>query len=363
MKKWNIGWGAVSACNMNCEFCYSSEKRKCSTDITYQDWKRFVDENAMSIATINYGTGENAISADWFKLIRYIRANYPHIRQALTTNGFVSEAVKKNPEHMSAFLEAIDEVDVSLDFADAKRHGEFRGQPRAYEWAVSAMELCHNNKIPLTIVIMGSRVNLYEENLRGIFEVAKRFDAIVRINMYRPTNGINGCSSRYILSIEDLLKCLRFLNDNYSVLSLNDPLLSSLLTDETVSDPSGIDSLRILPNGDVTPSTYLITDEYVIANLRENVSLECIEERILQKGIIKRVTPNDCGNCVHKDTCCGGVLDRRYLWYGNLNRKDPYCFADNSELKNKYNFKIKLSEEKFQSVHNGYLPTMFFKNR
>lgn len=363
MKKWNIGWGVVSTCNMNCEFCYSSKKRKESTDITYEDWKRFIDENAMHIATINYGTGENAISEDWFRLINYIRTNYPHIRQALTTNGFVSEAVKRNPEHMRIFLEAIDEVDVSLDFADTQRHGEFRGQPHAYEWALNAMSLCYENKIPLTIVIMGSRVNLYEENLRGIFEIAKCFDAIVRINMYRPTNGINDLSSKYILSTENVLRCLQFLNENYSVLSLNDPLFSSLLTDETVVDPSGIDSLRILPNGDITPSTYLITEEYVISNLRSGVSLEHMEDCILQQGVIKKVLPKECNDCMHKDTCCGGVIDRRYLWYGDLSQRDPYCFANDHNLKENYPFKIKLSQDKFQSVHDGYLPTMFFKNR
>ena len=26
-KKWNIGWGTVSACNMKCEFCYSKTRR------------------------------------------------------------------------------------------------------------------------------------------------------------------------------------------------------------------------------------------------------------------------------------------------------------------------------------------------
>ena len=32
MNKWNIGWGAVSECNMKCQFCYSQKVRKDSTD-------------------------------------------------------------------------------------------------------------------------------------------------------------------------------------------------------------------------------------------------------------------------------------------------------------------------------------------
>ena len=321
MKKWNIGWGVVSSCNMNCEFCYSSERRNLSSDISFSYWKKFIDENAAYIATINYGTGENSISQEWFKLIRYIRVNYPQIRQSLTTNGYISVATERNEDNMRAFLTSIDEVDVSLDFADAVRHCAFRGQPKAYEWARNAMALCYRNNIPLTIVVLGSKQNLTEENIAGIFDVAKQYDAIVRVNMYRPTHGINEKSRKYILSIQDLLEFLRFVKDRYKVLSLNDPVISSLLTDSTVDDPSGMDSLRILPNGDVTPSTYLITDEFVIANLKNGVSLRTLEDSTALKNTIRKIIPKACHDCEHREKCCGGVLDRRYLWYGTLSER------------------------------------------
>ena len=95
MKKWNIGWGTVSHCNMNCQFCYSKHKRKDSKDLKYNDWIKFIDENHSKINSINYGTGENTLDETWFDLVAYIRRNYPQIRQALTTNGHLSEAVKK----------------------------------------------------------------------------------------------------------------------------------------------------------------------------------------------------------------------------------------------------------------------------
>ena len=60
--------------------------------------------------------------------------------------------------------------------------------------------------------------------------------------------------------------------------------------------------------------------------------------------------------------CKGGVIDRRYLWTGSLDSKDPYCFVDEEDLMEKIEG-ITLSNESFNSVHDGYLPTMFFKNR
>ena len=120
MKKWNIGWGTISHCNMNCQFCYSKYRRKNSKDLSYSDWIKFIDENHLKINSINYGTGENTLDKNWFKLVSYIRCNYPEIRQALTTNGHLSEAVK-DPECMEAFVNGIDEVDVSLDFCNEEQ--------------------------------------------------------------------------------------------------------------------------------------------------------------------------------------------------------------------------------------------------
>ena len=78
--------------------------------------------------------------------------------------------------------------------------------------------------------------------------------------------------------------------------------------------------------------------------------------------IVENVIPKECKNCKFVSLCKGGVVDRRYLWNGNLNKRDPYCFVDNPELMHKLK-DITLSNEKFESVHDGYLPTMFFKSK
>ena len=75
MNKLSVGWGPISACNMNCQFCYSRHKRTNSKDLHYDDWVKFIDENNREIEAINYGTGENSLSLDWFKLVKYIRHN------------------------------------------------------------------------------------------------------------------------------------------------------------------------------------------------------------------------------------------------------------------------------------------------
>ncbi len=198
-KMWNVGWGPVSSCNMNCAFCYSKSKRKEVKDLGFNNWLKFIDENAYAINSINFGTGENSLDSNWFILIDYIRSNYPHIRMSLTTNGHLYEAVRNNSYFYNAFVKSIDEVDISLDFADEGKHNKFRGQPKAYEWAMHTLRLCKDTGKLTTIVFLGSEVNVSKSQIDGLFQIASQFDAILRMNIYRPTDGINSFSSKFIL--------------------------------------------------------------------------------------------------------------------------------------------------------------------
>lgn len=356
-KKWNIGWGTVSTCNMNCEFCYSKFKRNTKSDLGLKEWIDFVDSNHEHIKSINYGTGENSMSDDWYLLVQHIHKNYPTIKQALTTNGYISEVIKRDSEKKKIIIDGIDEFDISLDFANAEKHNKFRGQSNAYKWAMETLEFCNiNNKIT-TIVCLGSSKNAYYENIDELLEIAATYNAKLRINLYRPTEGINNLSKKYILHPEDLVYLIKRISLKHRILSISDVLFSNLLTDKNESDPSGIDSIRVLPNGNITPSTYLIEDKYIVGNIRDKNVLGKLDfkEKILKK--IYTYIPKSCSNCMYVEKCRGGVYDRRYLWYGTLEYKDPYCLYEPGDSPWE---KLEVDNLEFQSVHYGYLPTMFF---
>lgn len=356
MKKWNIGWGPVSSCNMNCKFCYSKQKRLVSDDLPYEAWITFIDENYQRINTINYGTGENTLDYNWFRLVKYIRSNYPDIRQALTTNGYLAQAVK-DPFCQQAFVEAIDEVDVSLDFYDKEQHNAFRGQPQAYNWAISALKLCQTYNKPTTIVLLGSKLNTSKDNIDGLFHIAKQYNAILRMNLYRPTEGIDDKSKTFIMEYNEVVDLLEYISKKYCVMALNDTLFSTILTKSTLQDPSGYRSIRILSDGSITPSTYLIKNNYIVANITEDNVLERLEKENSLHALINDQIPKECYDCIYANKCRGGVYDRRYLWYGSLLFKDPYCPSMFTERRVP---SVNIKNDRFVSVHDGYLPTMFF---
>lgn len=354
-RKWDIGWGYISECNMKCEFCYSKDARHNINPIDLKVAQKFVNDNADVINSINYGTGENALSDEWFQLIRYIRENFPQIRQSLTTNGSIAKVIENNNMKYNIFSKAIDEIDISLDFCDSSRHNEFRGNSTAYQMAHQTLQLCKDLNKQRTIVFLGTNEVLQANNIEGIFEVADKYNAYLRCNIYRPASAIVGKTEKYILSYSRLMTFLQWVSEKHRIIKLSDCLLAAVLFNEGIPDYTGVSSLRILGDGSITPSTYLIDNKYRVSNIKNGIDLSSLKfENISNEKI-----PKKCMSCICVDKCKGGVIDRRLLWYGTLDERDPYCPYRHNDLK-KYDIKYK-GEESFQSVHDSYLPTMFFK--
>ena len=211
MKKFNIGWGLTNLCNMNCKFCYSKETREKSRECNIEDWKNFIDENYEQIDSINYGTGENAILDDFFYFIDYVRKEHPNVTQSVTTNGYISQKIIKNKEFMDIFMNSIDEIDVSLDFATKEKHCEFRGQKDAYDWAIQTLKILKDTNKKTTIVFVGFEETMVKENIDGLFKIAKEYNALVRLNIYRPVSESEEINKKFILSFETLDKILNYI--------------------------------------------------------------------------------------------------------------------------------------------------------
>lgn len=356
-KKFNIGWGLTNKCNMSCLFCYSENARKNQKECGIEDWKKFVDRNHQYIEAINYGTGENSIIDEFFFFVEYVREKYPAISQALTTNGYVSERVFEDSYFFEVFKNCIDDVDISIDFNDSEKHGDFRGQATAYKWAKQALQLSKNLKKITTIVFVGCKDTVNKENLDGLFRLCKKYDAFLRMNIYRPVNSSSEINDKFILSYDSLIAGLQYINDNYEIVSLSDALLGNVFTtQESIKDLTGISSIRILPDGSIYPSTYLITAEY-----RNMYSIREADLSVLKFEDFENVEiPKECGGCVFLDCCSGGVYDRRILWYGTLAERDPYCPTRHGSKFPKIS--LNASKHSRISIHDGYLPTLFFKN-
>ena len=356
--KYNIGWGLTNICNMNCEFCYSKETRKSINEVGIKDWKKFVDENYKYIDSINYGTGENDILDDFFDFVEYVKIKYPYIIQSITTNGYLYERVSKDKRLYNIYKKCIDEVDVSLDFVESERHNKFRGQPKAYDWAINTLKMLKEDKKKATIVFVGFDETMTKENIDGLFRIAKDNNALLRLNIYRPVSENDNINKKFILKYSILRNMIEYIGNNYEILSIGDVLFGNVYGDIDVKENTGIDSIRILPNGDICPSTYLINEKF---RKDYNIKDKNVLEKIKFNEFLDSPIPIECDKCEIREKCRGGVYDRRILWNKTLYSRDPYCpFLNNDDL-NKPKYKV--LKQKRVSVHDGYLPTMFFRNK
>ena len=77
-----------------------------------------------------------------------------------------------------------------------------------------------------------------------------------------------------------------------------------------IKENTGIDSIRILPDGSICPSTYLITENY---RNKYNIKQENVLSKVKFDDFIEAPIPKKCKNCQIREKCRGGVYDRRML--------------------------------------------------
>lgn len=324
---WKTGVGFTSQCNMHCDHCYSKsirrKERNPSQDVLPK-YQVFVQKNQNNIEDINYGTGENTIIPQWYTLVEIIHSINPSIKQGLTTNG--SFVQYNGSAKLTTIAERMSDIDVSIDFYLPELHNAMRQHKYAFKWALEALQFCCEHSIERTIAMVATPQSFTQDNISGIFRLAHQYESNVRINIYRPVQGIT--PDKYVIVYDQLMRSLSYILENYTVVRMSDPLFSALLDlDHCVGDCSGRRSFRILPTGDVTPSTYLITEEWVSVNILEypTFDLNRLHATPPFQRLISSPIPPRCERCEKVDTCQGGAYDRRWLWYSSLTEPDPYC--------------------------------------
>ena len=98
----------------------------------------------------------------------------------------------------------------------------------------------------------------------------------------------------------------------------------------------------------------------MVTNIKQLKSLKDLKKHVLFNEIVLANIPKECNMCIYKKSCRGGVIDRRYLWNKTINSRDPYCPYEQGKTFPKDKI---VTENKYSkiSIHDGYLPTMFFE--
>lgn len=354
---WKIGWGLSNLCNMRCKFCYSKNVRQEGVCDSIQNGLAFIKNNSDCIESINFGTGEPSIVDGFFELCHRIKGINSMIKIGITTNGTLSQKIMDNVNNLDIFKTCIDDVDVSLDYYSKFKHDDSRGYDGAFNMAINTLELCKHYNKNATIVCALHKYNCTIENVDGLMRLARIYNATFRINIFRPTSTFD-----YALDYHMLKEVIMHIIKTYSVISISDPLFSWLLqTDKVIVDPTGKSSFRILPNGTISPSTYLLDEDWRGSMVSAELNISELLNSEAFSRIDKFKTPQICLECDGYSVCHCGTYDRRWLWYKSFDERDPYCPKRyNDSIWRKKNMPINTIQSSKDFVHDGYLPTLFF---
>ena len=352
-KSFNVGWGFTKACNLKCKHCYnSSGGGRGDEELDLESAKAVVDKMATNgVETINYGTGESGLVKEFWELVEYVNAK--GIIQGLTTNGW-----SVNDKTIGLIKQYMNDVDVSLDYANEKEHNEFRGSSNAWKWAINALDLLEKNEVEFSIVMCLTAKNCSKKNLDGLLALSKKYGCDLRINWFRPTgNGKFNLDLK--LSIDQVNETFKYIVERSSIKALPDPYFSAVLgINSREGCPCGKDSFRITPNGKVVPCVYFTKE-------MENLKLEDNDfSAVIHSKPFEEINNRDirfCDGCEYFSNCRGGCASRSFLEFGSMHKPDVFCFKYAGLKDNPFkDLKFDYSPEKMR-VHENYLCTMIVR--
>ena len=347
-----IGWG-FGGCNMNCRHCYNASTKNMIKH-SYKKLKVIADKICLeNITDINFGTGEFLINPNALKIAEYIKDKYPQVALGLTSNGYSVINMQ-----VSALKKLFHDIDISIDFPSKKKHNLFRKHNKAWDWAIQALDICRHNNIERSIVTCVNSETTDEDILNLLF-LARRYNASLRINWFRPTG--RGNKNLCITALR-FWKIIYLLSKNAIFEGLSDPILEAVILDKQESGhcSCGWTSARIQQDLSVTPCVFLKGKRWDSGNILENSLDEIYDHPNFQ--VIRYRQVEKCKDCKYLNACQGGCGSRAYLQEGGLHARDAYCPLKNKRIKElikkiKENIKIENSNK----VHHGYLCTLIIK--
>jgi len=188
-----VVWNCTGRCNLRCVHCYSSASNEESPKIltTEQSKSLIVDLAEFGVPVILFSGGEPLLRQDVFELADF--AKKKGLRTVLSTNGtLISDEIAERIKRV-----AFAEVGISLDGTGAK-NDKFRGQPGAYESALSGIRNCVSRGLRVSLRMTMTAANYTE--IPAVFDIVEH-ERVDRICFYHLAYAGRGRSmSRYDLN-------------------------------------------------------------------------------------------------------------------------------------------------------------------
>lgn len=166
-----IAWEVTRSCNLNCLHCRAAASRgPYEGELSTKKCFDLLNEIAlMGKPVVILTGGEPLLRNDIFDIASY--GTYKKLRMVMATNGtLVDEKAARN-----MIASGIKRVSISIDGRDAASHDALRGQPGAFDGALSGIEVLKNAGMEFQINTTVTTANLHQ--LKDILDMAVNIGA------------------------------------------------------------------------------------------------------------------------------------------------------------------------------------------
>lgn len=369
----NIGWTLGNDCPYRCKHCYSMSAREKGKNLSEEIILKVINQlKKLNIKTLNLGGNEplftNGIDPKKSLLPFIIDClDDMGISIGLTTSGITALYLEK---HFNKTFSLLNDIDVSLDSPYENEHNENRGN-KIFKLAIETLELCKTYNKECTIIMCAMNWNFTEDRIIEIVNLAKKYNANIRINPIKPVESKHMSNNLTIEQYYAGFSLLMKLCDN---LDLTEPTLAGISDYQSSKRcPCGRKSFRIhsiTPDGKIPISPCVYLHDYKVGDLLVDDIRDLIFSEAFRAFRRRNKHPEKivgCTDCKFLNICGGGCAARAYLYNlhttGNrtLFVKDPLCPKELT-----YDFEFEKDPQIISNVdlvHKDYLCTWIGRPR
>jgi MoaA/NifB/PqqE/SkfB family radical SAM enzyme len=174
-------------CNFRCQICdFWKEPYGPSEELTVDQVREIGRKlNRLGTLVISLGGGEPLIREDLYQVIAALNETN-HFPVLITNGWFVNETVAKD-----ILRAGLQEISVSVDYADPAKHDAQRGCPGSWKQAVKALELLNRyrpdrrNRVHMISVLMDDNL----EEIEPLLRLSREIGVTYFINLYSSGRG------------------------------------------------------------------------------------------------------------------------------------------------------------------------------
>ncbi len=301
-------------CNLDCKFCYATDRRENNNLLTMDDYKKVVDDIVSHFGQVSFSItgGEPLMNRDCFDIAAYIKSK-GCVADLLTNATLLGKSnIQKVKDNFAR-------VTISMDGSTKSLHETFRG-PNTYDRTQQAISLLQEYQVPYMLSMTVNKWNISDvENMAQKYKENLNFAPLFPAGNAKKAEDISITGKQYYQALK--------LASGVNPLGYCESTLDAAMICRRCKCAIGGSELSISASGDVYPCQLLHYPEFLIGNVHECDVSEMISKSPVIEQCARMTVDNieGCSTCAIKYICGGACRARSFHEGGDIMSSSPFC--------------------------------------